>query len=406
VAAGLLAGAVPPAGAAEITVCPTCPVSSVRGAIAAAAPGDRIRIETGTYREGTITVDKPLALIGEGEAVLDGEGKVEVLVVRADGVTVRGLVIANSGMSYVHDLAGIRAEGVRDCRIAGNRVDNCFFGIYLAQVVACEVEDNVVTGRAVDETSSGNAIHLWNVDHVRVRRNQARGHRDGIYLEFARAVTVEDNVSERNLRYGLHFMFSEGNEYARNVFRHSNAGVAVMYSKRVAMRENRFEDNWGPAAYGLLLKDMSDSEVVGNRFRRNTTALYAEGANRVAVDGNRFERNGWAVRIMADSMGVVFAHNQFVGNTFEVATNGTRSYNTFAENFWSDYRGYDLDRDGIGDVPHRPVRLFSMLVERYPPALILLRSPFLDMLDLAERVLPILTPRVLADHRPRMRSHP
>jgi nitrous oxidase accessory protein len=170
------------------------------------------------------------------------------------------------------------------------------------------------------------------------------------------------------------------------------------------MVENRFEDNWGPVAYGLLLKDVSDSEVFGNRFTRNTTGLFAEGANRLAVDGNRFERNGWAIRIMADSMGVVFAHNTFVGNAFEVATNGTRSWNSLLENYWSEYRGYDLGRDGVGDVPHRPVRLFALLVERYPPALILLRSPFIELLDLAERVLPILTPRVLADHRPLMRS--
>jgi nitrous oxidase accessory protein len=170
------------------------------------------------------------------------------------------------------------------------------------------------------------------------------------------------------------------------------------------MRENLFEDNWGAAAYGLLLKDIADSDIWGNRFRRNTTGIFAEGANRVSVTRNRFERNGWALRIMANSMGVVFAQNTFVANTFEVTTNGTRSFNAFLENYWSEYRGYDLGRDGIGDVPHRPVKLFALLVERYPPALILLRSPFLELLDLAERVLPILTPRVLADHRPLMRS--
>lgn len=389
---------------AEIVVCPTCPVSSVRAAIAAAAPGDTVRVRTGTYREGNLVIDKPLTLVGEGDAVLDGAHEVEVLTVRADDVTVRNLTVANTGMSYVQDLAAIRVEGVRNCTIAGNRILDAFFGIYLAQVVACTVENNDIRGKAVLETSSGNALHVWNADHLRIRNNHAQGHRDGIYLEFARSCTIEGNVSERNLRYGLHFMFSEDNTYVRNTFRQSNAGVAVMYSKRVSMRENTFEDNWGASAYGLLLKDMSDSEVLGNLFVRNTTGIFAEGANRIAVDGNRFVRNGWAVRIMANSLGVVFAHNSFVGNTFEVTTNGTRSFNSFLENFWSDYRGYDLDRNGIGDVPHRPVRLFAMLVEQYPQALILLRSPFLEMLDVAERVIPLLTPKVLADYRPKMRS--
>jgi len=392
------------AGARELVVCPACPLGSVRQGIAEATAGDTVRVQPGTYREGNLVVDKPLTLAGEGDAVLDGEGRVEVLTVRANGVTVRGLVIANSGMSYVSDLAGIRVEGVSDCTLAGNRLRNTFFGIYLAAVKACTVEDNEITGQAVSETSSGNGIHLWNADHVRIRNNRVEGHRDGIYLEFVRAGLVEGNLSQRNLRYGLHFMFSDGIEYLRNVFRANNAGVAVMYSKHVTMRENRFEDNWGAAAYGLLLKDIADSAVWGNLFRRNTTGIFAEGANRLSIDGNRFERNGWAIRIMADSMGVVFAHNAFVANTFEVTTNGTRSFNSLLENYWSEYRGYDLGRDGVGDVPHRPVKLFALLVERYPPALILLRSPFLELLDLAERVLPILTPRVLADHRPLMRS--
>ncbi len=390
--------------AAELVVCPGCPLASVQAAIAAAAPGDTVRVQAGTYREGAIVVDRPLTLLGEGEPVLDGAGQVEILSVRASDVTVRGFVVANSGMSYVRDLAGIRVEGVTDCTIAGNRLLNTFFGIYLAEVKACTVEGNAILGAAVAETSSGNGIHVWNADHVRIRHNRVQGHRDGIYLEFVRNARVEDNASERNLRYGLHFMFSERIEYVRNVFRSSNAGVAVMYSKQITMRENLFEDNWGAAAYGLLLKDIADSDIWGNRFRRNTTGIFAEGANRVSVTRNRFERNGWALRIMANSMGVVFAQNTFVANTFEVTTNGTRSFNAFLENYWSEYRGYDLGRDGIGDVPHRPVKLFALLVERYPPALILLRSPFLELLDLAERVLPILTPRVLADHRPLMRS--
>ena len=81
---------------------------------------------------------------------------------------------------------------------------------------------------------------------------------------------------------------------SRNVLRRNGAGVAVMYTKRVEMTDNRFEDNWGSAAYGLLLKDITDSEIRGNTFVRNTVALYAEGVNRTTVEGNTFEANGWA----------------------------------------------------------------------------------------------------------------
>ena len=176
-----------------------------------------------------------------------------------------------------------------------------------------------------------------------------------------------------------------------------------MYSRGVRMLDNRFERNWGSAAYGLLLKEISDGLVRGNRFVHNTVALYLDDANRNLVAGNSFEANGWAVRILANASDNVFEDNSFAGNSFDVATNSRSSSSVFRENWWDHYRGYDLDRDGFGDVPFRPVRLFALVVEQSSPALILLRSSFVDLLDGAERLLPILTPEALVDRRPRMR---
>lgn len=176
-----------------------------------------------------------------------------------------------------------------------------------------------------------------------------------------------------------------------------------MYSERVEMIGNRFEHNWGSAAYGLLLKDIDDSRIVGNVFLDNTTGIMAEGANRMKVADNDFEENGWAVKIMANAIDNTFSRNNFVGNTFDVSTNSSRAYSSFVGNFWDRYRGYDLDRNGVGDVPFRPVRFFSLVVEREEPALILLRSFLVDLLDTLERVLPVLTPENLVDEQPRMR---
>jgi nitrous oxidase accessory protein len=85
-----------------------------------------------------------------------------------------------------------------------------------------------------------------------------------------------------------------------------------------------------------------------------------------------------------------------------VATNSQSTSSVFDGNWWDRYRGYDLDRDGRGDVPFRPVRLFSLIMEQYEPSVILLRSAFVDMLDAAERLLPVLTPQGLVDSRPLM----
>lgn len=402
-AAVVLALAANGAASAVIDVCPAgCAHSSITDALAAAEDGDTVLVRAGTYREGPLVVDKRVSLVGDGWPVLDGELEHQVLTIAADRVEVRGLVLRDSGRSHVREVAAIAVGEVGGCVIEGNRVENAFFGIYLAKATACEVRGNVLTGAAESEVYSGNAIHVWNGYDVVIAGNTVTGHRDGIYLEFARGAEVRDNVSERNLRYGLHFMYSNDSEFTGNVFRDNGAGVAVMYSKNIAMLGNEFRDNRGAAAYGLLLKEIDDSLVSGNLFADNSAAVYFDGSNRTELSHNEFLRNGYALRVLSNSMGSVVRYNNFVGNTFDVTTNADRSYNSFDQNYWDQYQGYDLDRDGVGDVPYRPVRLFALTAEAYPQALVLLRSPLSQAMDYAERLLPVLTPKAIEDDRPLM----
>ena len=391
------------AGAQQIDVGPTSAVRSITEAIALARPGARIRVHAGTYREPTIVVDKAVEIIGEGIPVLDGEGQRGLLLVTADDVTVRGLVLRNVGSSFVEDRAAIRVTEARGCTIEDNRVENGFFGIYLSNVTDCRVDRNVLHATSTSEAGSGNGIHLWSSRRITISNNEISGHRDGIYFEFVHNSVIEHNRSEGNNRYGLHFMYSDDCRYLDNVFRHNGSGVAVMFTKRMEMVANRFEDNWGAAAYGLLLKEITDSRLTGNVFRRNTTALLADGASRLVAENNEFVGNGWAVKLDANTLDGRFERNDFIANTFDVATNNREQSTTFAGNYWDEYRGYDLNHDGIGDVPHRPVRLFSLLVAHNQPSLILLRSAFVSLLDAAERVLPALTPEMLADASPAMK---
>ena len=385
-----------------IHVSPAGPVRSLTAAVAEARDGDTIVVRAGVYREPLIVVDKRLVVLGDGSPVLDGEGRHGILLVTADDVTVRGLVLRNVGTSFVEDRAAIRVALAHGCRIEDNRLDDAFFGIYLARVTDCTVARNVIHGASVRETEAGNGIHLWTSRRITIAGNEISGQRDGIYLEFVHDSEIRDNLSTGNVRYGLHFMYSDACRYLRNTFRHNGSGVAVMYTKGVEMTDNRFDDNWGAAAYGLLLKEVSDAHLRGNVFARNTVGLFADGANRLVATGNAFVRNGWALRLDASTVDGRFARNDFIGNSFDVATNSRSPSTTFAGNYWDEYRGYDLDRDGVGDVPFRPVRLFSMIVEQRPASLVLMRSTFASLLDAAERVLPSLTPDALADHTPAM----
>lgn len=378
---------------------------SLAGAIAAASPGDRVFVHGGRYAEGNIRIAKALQLIGLGEPVLDGQFASEVLSVAASDVTIRGLVVCNGGRSSTNDLAGIRIESARRAVIEQNRVRHCNFGIYLAKAADCKIEGNIIEGEPGRDQNSGNGVHLWNCQGIRVDGNRITGHRDGVYLEFASNSTVENNQVIQNLRYGLHFMSSHDSAYRRNRFAKNGAGVAVMYSRHVEMSANRFDYNWGSSAYGLLLKDITDSEISGNTFDHNSTAIYAQGASRVSFRRNQFLRNGWALRILSNGAENTFEQNNFQGNSFDVGTNGQLSDHRFAGNYWDRYEGYDLNRDGKGDVPFRPASLYAIVVERVPASMLLTHSFMVHLLDRAERAFPSITPDTVVDASPSFRPH-
>lgn len=406
-AVALLGGAAVQAASAQtIHVQSSGPITSVRAAIAAAHPGDTIVVGAGVYREGPIRIDKRLTLTGTigSDVILDGEGLHTVLEIVADSVTVRDLVVRNTGLSQTEDRAGVRVTGVRGCRIEQVRSQGNLFGIFLANATSCVVIGNTVIGAGTSQALQGNGIQAWQSAGIEIANNTITGHRDGIYFEFVTHAIVRGNESTRNERYGMHFMFSDDCRYERNTYRDNGTGVAVMYSHRVVMRGNRFEHNWGSAAYGLLLKDISDSEIRDNDFRSNSIGLYLEDSNRNQVTGNNFADNGWALKLLASAQDNRLTRNTFTGNTFDVGTNSRQSFSTFEENYWDRYRGYDLNRDGLGDVPFGPVRLFALIVEQSPSSLMLLRSVLVDALDVVERVLPVLTPADLVDRRPLMRS--
>ena len=399
----MCAGAPQPAlGQASHTlvVAPGTALATLGEAVARASAGDRIVVRAGTYREPLVTIDKPLIIEGVGDAILDGESAHAILTVAADDVTIRHLHFRDVGVSYTSDLAAVRVLAVRNCRIEDNRIERAFFGIYLAKSVGCRVIHNDIRGAARDETSSGNGIHLWAARDALIADNHVSGQRDGIYFEFVTHTVVRGNTSEHNLRYGLHFMYSDDCQYLGNTFRYNHAGVAVMYTHRVLMAGNRFVSNWGDAAYGLLLKEIDDSRVEDNEFAHNTVGLSADGANRLVASHNTFRSNGWAVRLLSSTDDARFERNNFFDNTFDVGMRGGETTTRFAGNYWDDYRGYDLDRNGVGDAPFHPVRLFSLIVAQNPPTLVLLRSSFVMLLDGVERAVPSLTPSSVVDDTP------
>ncbi len=393
------------AHAKEIKVCETCDVTSVQTAVDMAQDGDIIKIKSGIYKEHDITIiDKSIQIIGENFPVIDAEMKGAGLSIRAENFSVEGLKIINIGTSHTSDFAAILISNSDNFRIENNKLENIFFGFLVERSSNGIIAGNRVSSNAKSQAYSGNGIHIWHSKNMNVKNNRVTGVRDGIYLEFANDCIISNNVCKDNLRYGLHFMFSNNNKYVENIFENNGAGVAVMYSKFIEMHRNIFKKNWGSASYGLLLKDINDAELKNNIFEDNTIAISADNTNRINYIENNFKKNGYGVRIRGACYQNVFERNNFLHNSFDVAYTGNLNENEFRNNYWSDYTGYDLDKDGIGDVAYRPVNLFSYVVNKSPEAIVLLRSLFIDILDFSEKVSPIFTPAEIMDKNPRMKK--
>jgi len=378
---------------------------SIRKAIQKANKGDTILVHAGLYQEGNIKVDKEVILIGVDYPVVDGVFKYEAFTITANNVSIQNFKIINVGISSMHDLAAIGGENVSNLYLANNIIERAFFGIHLANCKSSLIENNQLTAAAVAENTTGNGIHLWKSNKITVRGNKVDGHRDGIYFEFVTNSLIEDNISQNNLRYGLHFMFSHDDEYNNNLFKNNGSGIAVMYSHGVTMRYNRFEENWGSSVFGLLLKEISESTIENNLFLRNTVAIYMEACSRSQFRNNEFKENGWAIKLQASCDDNLFEKNNFIANSFDMGTNGSMTLNTINSNYWDKYGGYDLDKDGVGDVPFHPVSLYSMIVEKMPTSVMLWRSFLVFLLDRAEKVIPVVTPENLKDDAPVMKSY-
>lgn len=380
-------------------------MKTIKEAVEKASTGESILVAAGVYYEHDIVISKSIKIIGATEPsrpVIDIAEKGSGFLIEVDHVEVSNFFIKNSGFSHTEEMAGIKVSKSSDCIIKNNILKNNNFGIYLAESKSCLIADNHVYGTNKSESLSGNGIHIWNGQNMTIENNELVGNRDGIYFEFVNNSTIRKNKSTGNLRYGLHFMYSHYNEYRENVFSGNECGVAVMYSRGVQMFRNRFEHSHGSSSYGLLLKDINDSAVVGNIFLDNTIGIFIDGTTRTNFEGNLFKSNGWALRVLGDTDSNKFTRNDFISNTFDVATNATSNDNEFTGNYWNRYKGLDLNNDGFGDEAYHPVHLSSMLISNYQASILLIHSLFFTILDQIESALPVLTPKTYNDVHPRM----
>jgi nitrous oxidase accessory protein len=380
--------------------------SSPSGALAAAQAGDTIEVEAGTYA-GDLVVNKKVLLQGVGRPVLRGSGRGSVLLVEADGSSVRGFVIEHSGGDLQKEDSGILLKSGKN-RIEDNEIRDALYGIYFYHSENNVVRRNVIRGRrelSLGERGAG--LHLWNSPDNRIEDNTISEMRDGLYIQSSSGNFIRNN-RVFNLRYGIHYMFSNENEFEDNVFARNVAGAAIMYSKDIKFRRNSFLNNRGFSSFGILFQACDQLLAEENHIIDNTTGIFLEALRNSRFQRNVIAHNDVALQMFASSGDNTFSRNSFVENLSPLLMIGkgsnTRWQSEGQGNFWNDYSGYDLDADGVGDLPHRIQNIFQHLEGNYPRLRIYFSSPAAQALAAAEKILPVIQGSPEIDSRPLLRA--
>ncbi len=398
------------AGAQALRVGPGAPHATIASALAAAGPGDTVRVGPGVYRE-RLSVERPVVLLGEGRPVIDAGGEGHAVEATAE-LEIRGFELRNTGTVVEREHAAVMVRGARAV-VADNVMEDVFYGVYLKEAPGSLVRGNRIAGKDLPPPRRGDGIRLWYSSDTRVLDNRVRRTRD-VVVYFSSGLEVRGNVITGG-RYGLHYMYSDHNVFRQNVFEGNQVGAFVMYSRDVRLEDNVFAESRGASGMGLGLKDADGVVARGNLFVRNESGVYLDNSPRArdgrnAFRANLFLYNESAVRMLPSVAGNDFRANSFVGNTRPAAVSGgmgrgQAAQNDWTGNYWSGYAGFDRDEDGVGDTPFVHARLSDDLMSRHEALKLFARSPVMPVLEAVRRFFPFLEPEpVVADSAPRLEA--
>ncbi len=405
--------AVVPLAAAVATAVPPGPPVHVRVAagedvnarLQSLPAGSTVQLLPGDHA-GPIVVDRPLTLRGPARVL--GPGRGSVILVLADDVTVEGLEVTGSGLDATAGDAGVVVAGSR-ARIRDVQIVHTFLGVDLRASHHSEVRGCTIFGREEGTIGThGDGVRLWESDDNVIVDNRLEHVRDMV-VWYSERNRFEGNEVTRS-RYGVHLMHADDTVLRGNRFVDDVVGVFAMYSAGVHVLDNLVLRANGPAGMGIGLKESDRVTVAGNRLLASTTGLYLDSTPHRSdsfadVRDNLIAYDHVGVRFHGVHPGAVFAGNDLHENHTQVRVDGggQAAAAEFSGNRWSDYVGYDLDRDGIGDLPYAPRSLARSVVDRRPAAGFFDGTPAAALLDLLAAAFPMWSPPpLITDPRPRL----
>ncbi len=394
------------------------PADNLQQTLDNSVDGDIITLAPGRYF-GNFVVKHRVTLLGMGKdhaSIIDAQGQGHALVLEQSDIVLENLTIVNWGNNLTEQNSGIYAvTNATNITIKGNQLKGDGFGIWLQKAKNIKVLANVIQGNvALRSADRGNGIQLSIVQDVEVNANEIFHTRDGLYI-----ISSQNNILANNtmhdLRYGVHFMYSHSNKVLNNSAYNTRAGYALMSSRELVVDGNRTVDS---EDYGFLMNFITSSRISNNYVKgvwtkpenkvlgRDGKGLFVYNSAYNTIENNRIDSAEIGIHLTAGSENTKIFGNSFINNPIQVkyVSNKKQEWSFAGQgNYWSNYLGWDMNGDNIGDVIFEPNDGIDQLIWQYPEMKMIMDSPVVLILRWIQKEFPVLKPPGVKDSFPLMR---
>jgi len=384
--------------------------NALQKAIDSAPEGAILKLPAGIYK-GSITINKPLTILGKEDGVIiDGEGSGTVIAIKSSYVTLKNIRVTNSG-SLHHQLdAGITVENAKQCEISDCVIDDCLFGIDMQMVHNSIISNNTITSKDFDLGLRGDGLRLWYSNDNIVKKNKLIKSRDMV-VWYSHGNLIEENYGEYN-RYSLHFMYAGKNIVKNNTYKYNSVGIFFMYSKDTIATGNVIKSSLGATGMGIGLKDVSNFTLKNNTILYNAQGIYIDRSpfepdSHNWIEDNKILYNSEALHFHSLSENNIIKNNTIMGNIEDIVNDSRGSKtneNEIEGNYWDNYAGFDRDGDNVGDTSHKVYQYADQLWVYNPNVKFFYGSPVISLLNFLAELAPFSEPIfLLEDKKPKVR---
>ncbi|WP_228568506.1 nitrous oxide reductase family maturation protein NosD [Campylobacter sputorum] len=383
--------------------------NELQKAIDSANSGDIIELGDGLYK-GSIMINKPLSIIGVGKnVVIDGGGNGSVISVNSPYVKIQNLIIQNSGNLATNIDSAINVKESHNLDISSNIIRDTLFGISFEKTNESKIYNNQISSKNVPMAVMGDSIRLWYSHSNDIYDNNISNSRDMV-LWYSSGNNILRNHG-KNCRYSLHFMYSGENLVEDNIFENNIVGIFFMFSEGSIVRNNTIRNSIGSFGVGIGMKDTSDFKLYNNKVVYNARGFYLDQSpfqpGKINYyEGNEILYNTVGIQLHATQHKSVFKNNIFKGN-MEIVFNDTPeskiNLNEWNGNYFDEYDGLDLNKDGYGDIPYSHYVYADKLWQSNPNLRFFYGSSVISILNLLAKLAPFSQPELLlTDDKPKM----